>query len=329
MKNQDQYQGCLVGGAAGDALGYEVEFMRRRAILREFGQDGITEYVLHHGKAVFSDDTQMTLFTADGLLNEEEPSRYIRSVRKAYLAWYATQNKSFHSDMGSGLLDIPELFARRAPGMTCMNALSQGGNGTPEEPLNDSKGCGGVMRTAPIGLVSLNAEQTVTIGAEAAALTHGHPLGWLPGGMFSEMIRLLAQEQYSIRDAAKSALETTEKIYPDTEYLSDFHDIIMNALTLADQTGVPHEAVKEIGEGWVGDEALAIAIYCAAKFESDFDLCLKTAVNHDGDSDSTGAIAGNLLGAKIGLSGIPEKYQKNLELYDLLIQMADRLYQKG
>ena len=65
--------------------------------------------------------------------------------------------------------------------MTCMSALSQEKLGSIEEPINNSKGCGGVMRVAPIGLYFdvLWEEQAKVdrLGAEAAALTHGHDLG--------------------------------------------------------------------------------------------------------------------------------------------------------
>ena len=86
------------------------------------------------------------------------------------------------------------------------------------------------------------------------------------------------------------------------------------------------DAIHKLGQGWVGDEALAIAIYCALKHSDDFDKALIAAVNHNGDSDSTGAITGNILGAYLGMSGIPKKYIDNLELVDVLTELADDLY---
>ena len=65
---KDKVCGCLIAGAAGDALGYEVEFMSRGAIMSRFGEHGITKFALRNGKALISDDTQMTLFTANGML---------------------------------------------------------------------------------------------------------------------------------------------------------------------------------------------------------------------------------------------------------------------
>ncbi len=67
-----------------------------------------------------------------------------------------------------------------------MGALFSGKTGTPEKPLNDSKGCGGVMRVAPVGLV---ATDPFDLGCRAAAITHGHPSGWLASGAFPKSSR--------------------------------------------------------------------------------------------------------------------------------------------
>lgn len=67
---QDICSGSLIGGAVGDALGYAVEFSSLNAIRGKYGEQGITDYELDHDAiAEFSDDTQMSLFTAEGLLN--------------------------------------------------------------------------------------------------------------------------------------------------------------------------------------------------------------------------------------------------------------------
>ena len=160
MRNRDQFRGCLIGGAAGDALGYEVEFKNEKQIFSRYGERGITAYALHDGKALISDDTQMTLFTAAGLLlgtarGEGGIETYRGSIRDCYLDWLKTQTERFppaEGDGCSGLLNVPELFSNRAPGTTCMSALEQGGKGSIEKSANTSKGCGGVMRAAPVGL---------------------------------------------------------------------------------------------------------------------------------------------------------------------------------
>lgn len=86
------------------------------------------------------------------------------------------------------------------------------------------------------------------------------------------------------------------------------------------------DAIYELGEGWVAEETLAIAVYCALKYENDFEKAIITSVNHNGDSDSTGAVTGNIIGAYLGMNAIPEKFLTNLELKDVISEIAADLY---
>lgn len=86
------------------------------------------------------------------------------------------------------------------------------------------------------------------------------------------------------------------------------------------------DAIQQLGEGWVAEETLAIAVYCSLKYSDDFDKALIASVNHSGDSDSTGAVTGNILGAYLGLQGIPQKYLDNLELKEVILELADDLF---
>src|SRR5262249_55569046 len=79
--------------------------------------------------------------------------------------------------------------------------------------------------------------------------------------------------------------------------------------------------VEALGEAWVGDEALAIALYCALVAKS-FEHGVVLAVNHGGDSDSTGSLTGNLLGALHGDSVIPERWLRDLELREVIEEIA-------
>ena len=99
----------------------------------------------------------MTLFTAEGLLFADNSSNYINYIKEAYKRWYRTQTETYplSDKTDSILLKTPELFSRRAPGMTCLSAIEYGAKGTLDNHINNSKGCGGIMRVAPIGLFSL------------------------------------------------------------------------------------------------------------------------------------------------------------------------------
>jgi len=222
------------------------------------------------------------------------------------------------------------LYVCRAPGNACLAALGKGGGGSVEDPINSSKGSGGVMRVAPVGLFfndkGMRAEEICRIGAAAAALTHGHMLGWLPAAMLSQMIHEICQNDLSVPDAAYAAISTAESMWEESKDLYYCTDLVDKALYLASQDREDLAAIHSIGKGWVGEEALAIAVYCAAKYEDNFDKAIRAAVNHKGDSDSVGAVAGNILGARLGMAGIPEKYLRNLELQQVILQMADDLW---
>jgi len=84
-------------------------------------------------------------------------------------------------------------------------------------------------------------------------------------------------------------------------------------------------AIAQLGEGWVAEEALAISVYCALRARNFKDGVI-LAVNHDGDSDSTGSITGNLLGTMHGSKAIPREWLAQLELRDVIAELAEDLY---
>ena len=71
---------------------------------------------------------------------------------------------------------------------------------------------------------------------------------------------------------------------------------------------------------------MAVGLYCALKHFDSFEDALVASVNHGGDSDSTGAVTGNILGAAVGYEAIPQFYKDDVELHDLILHMADDLY---
>ncbi len=339
MRDLNKFRGCLIGGAVGDALGYAVEFMPAAEIFKRYGSDGITEYELRNGVAEISDDTQMTLFTATGLLlgttrgmTRGIMGDYVGYIARSYLDWYRTQTESYPLPKGchySWLVNLPQMFSRRAPGNTCLSALSQGGNGRIENPINQSKGCGGIMRVAPIGLYfcdkSLDQSEVDMIAAKSAALTHGHELGYIPAAMLAHIILRIAERGDSISEAVSDAMRVIPTIFPNAEHMGELIALLQKAVDLSKQNIPDLDAIRQLGEGWVAEETLAIAVCCALKYSGDFEKGVIAAVNHDGDSDSTGAVAGNILGASLGYGAIPKKFIENLELKDTILELAEDL----
>lgn len=336
-ETRDRFRGCLLGGAVGDALGAPVEFLSLEAIRRRFGEGGIRDYVDAYGRlGAITDDTQMTLFTAEGLIRS-----YVRGsirgicsvpgvVAKAYLRWLKTQGV-MHTDqedsLDGWLIEVPDLHHQRAPGRTCLSALTA--MRSAEAADNRSKGCGGVMRVAPVGMFAAGGRPDNAVGrtntdafdlaAELAALTHGHPTGQLASGLFADIVAnlLLGTPLQESVDQGLARLRT----HPDHQETSV---IIERACELADESG-PHDVIPAaLGQGWVAEEALAIAIF-AALVAPDLESAVVLAVNHDGDSDSTGSIAGNLLGAIHGEQAIPQRWLAGLELREEITQIAEDL----
>lgn len=343
---QDRIRGSLIGGAIGDALGYPVEFIDSFAqIQARYGDRGITRLEVNQyssqgtgqtGKAVVSDDTQMTLFTANGLLNAKKQGISMKyGICRAYIEWYLTQiGKKSSKFRDCWIADIPELNVCRAPGNTCLSSLEDIYRG--KEPMNNSKGCGGVMRIAPIPLYAvtqmrMSIEEADLLAGDAAEITHQHPLGFIPAALMSHVIyRLACDAEPTQEDMKGYMLEGVDMIhkhyknYPnDVERMAELSE---RAILLVDNGKTDLENIGTLGEGWTGEEALAIALFCALKHFDSFEGAIIAAVNHGGDSDSTGSVTGNILGAAVGYEAIPQFYKNDLEMHDLILKMADDLY---
>ena len=318
---RDIIRGCMLGGAVGDALGAPVEFMDLETIHKKYGKDGVQDYVeFPDGSGSITDDTQMALFTAEGILraNTRNHVKGIAClegvVHYACLRWLKTQGilvNCNRKDLESGwLIKEKALFQRRAPGNTCITALRE--NDGTNEADNDSKGCGTVMRMAPAGLM-FTPEDAYEMGCRFSAITHGHPTGITSGGAFAMLIAYL---RYG-RDLPES-LALVEAHLRDIPEAKE----TLAAIRKAQRA----ENITELGEGWVAEEALAIGIYCALKNMWDFQKGVLEAVNITGDSDSTGSIAGNILGALNGEKAIPAKWRKKLQERSIVSKIANDLH---
>jgi ADP-ribosylglycohydrolase len=327
---ESRVRGCFLGGAVGDALGAAIEFESIQEIRSRFGPEGLRDYAPACGvTGAITDDTQMTLFTAEGILRA-----YTRGTAKgichppsvvdhAYARWLATQgrrSRRWNVDEPDGwLIGVRGLHHRRAPGNTCLSALADADAGTTRAPINDSKGCGGVMRVAPAGLTGAGPfGDPFALGCDTAALTHGHPSGYLAAGVFAELISRVIEGELLELAVERVLLRVADE---------PGHEEVERALRAAidraeDDPELVPEDIEAFGGGWVAEEALAIAVFialCANSFEEG----VLAAVNHSGDSDSTGAMAGNLLGAMYGVDAIPATWLDRLELRNEIDSLVD------
>lgn len=339
---KQNYIGCIVGGAIGDALGAPIEFLDIYQIRQKYGLDGVANYVeFKDYTGGITDDTQMTLFTAEALLRAYH--RYVQKgiggalntiAHHSYLRWLYTQDigvdcnniKLNSYDIEKGwLIKQKALYKRRAPGNTCLVSLSSGIAGTIDKPINDSKGCGTIMRMAPVGLMYDNdPEYSFQIGCELAAITHGHPTGWLSAGFFASVISSLAAGK-NLEIAINDAVINLKKWNNHQETLQS----VKEALNLFEKSkNNTTESIENLGQGWIAEEALSMSIYTSLLFEKDFEKGILFSINHSGDSDSIGSITGNILGLINGIDQIPKKLIDNLKEYNIVKQIGEDLYIK-
>ena len=171
-------------------------------------------------------------------------------------------------------------------------------------------------------------EEIDRIGAEAAALTHGHSLGYIPAAGLVHMIqRISHNDSMTILEAVEDMKRAISGQFASDKHLNAFLGLVDKAVALSQNTHMDDlEAIREIGQGWVAEETLAIAVYCSLKYCNDFEKAIIAAVNHSGDSDSTGAVTGNIVGAYLGYHKIPQKFLTALELKQIVLDIADDLF---
>ncbi len=337
-----RYRGCLLGGAVGDALGYPVEFTKENRIFGEYGEKGIQTLDEAGDPAHITDDTQMTLFAANAIIySKTHPDQDLsKCIRAAYIEWLSTQDYYRLEKPKMWIYENERLHRRRAPGITCLNSLyrlrelPEGMSSDDYYAKNNSKGCGTVMRAAPYGLIfrpepgykSYGDEDHTTLRFSKydAMLTHGHELGYLSSMALAKMVFEIVTNECTFESERLENVLRRGMIGEGTR----LGELLTEALALATDSEISDlDAIHRLGEGWIAEEALAIAVFCAVRYQNDFAGAIRAAVNHKGDSDSTGAVCGNLLGAWLGAEAVYEAFDlKYLELTDLIESVAEDLY---
>ena len=342
----DRFTGCMLGAAVGDAFGYPLEGMEYEDMCDRFDHIGAIDLAVSKksGTALFTDDTQMTLFTADGILwadmmgGKNGDIDYAEYVFYAYQFWLYTQTKTVAGKEYAWLFDQSKmryktqllkrkgLYKKRNPSENNIAALLAARNnnyGTPSNIVNNNSDNGGMKRVAPAGLYFC--EDTAIafrMGCEFAAITHGAPSGYLAGGCYAAIIAEI------IRGAeVRTAVERAMDIIIEIKCGEERYNALKKAIELVDNEEVaPLDAVKQLGTGRSAAEALAIGAFCAMLHRDNFRFAIELAANHDGSSDTCASICGAILGAYYGEAALPKNWLKKLQYHDLIQHMGDRLY---
>ncbi len=314
-------EGSIVGLAVGDALGFPAEFRRRDPILASFGAEGITDFVALHdprwparpaimGKAhppgTYSDDTQMTLALAEGLLetrDEDDLDTRMNAIGRRFVAWSGADDND------------------RAPGNACMTGCHAFARGAPwrTSGVADSKGCGSAMRVAPIGLLyAHDLPRVLELARAQSLLTHRHDAG-VEGAAAAALLVALAVQRRSPEEMIVAVRRECSPRSPDFAACWEKLDALREA--------PPEIALSSrgLGEGWVAEEAVASAMWCFRRAPDDFSRAVLTAATTDGDSDSLACIAGGIAGAYLGAAAIPAKWRRDVENAAALRDLAQRI----
>lgn len=298
-----QAEAMLIGLALGDALGAPVEFLSLDDIWRRYGINGITE---PPDPALYTDDTQMTLALVEALLEDiSDTDEFMAAVGQHFIIWLDRQANPAFS---------------RAPGNTCMAGIARYQNGMPwqQSGIAESKGCGSAMRVAPIGyLFQDDAQRLKEFALASGDITHRHPAARAACVAGALMVKL-----------ALDGLHPDEWFAPIldlTDGISDEFDAAILRVGHVEGWGNTDDALRHIGAGWVGEEAIAMALYCVRRFPDNYTAGVRLAANIDGDSDSVACIVGGILGARLGLGAIPIGWQNRCENRYYMQALAQKL----
>ncbi|MFC0508413.1 ADP-ribosylglycohydrolase family protein [Micromonospora costi] len=319
--------GSLFGLAYGDALGKETEFLPVAEIVRRYGPAGPRDLV--GDPALVTDDTQMALAVAWAL--REAPALAPEAVeprlRRRFLDWASSPDND------------------RAPGVTCLRACAGLARGLrwQEATVAGSKGCGANMRVTPVGLLDVDLDTLAGLAQLQAGLTHGHPTGLAASELTAYAVRLLrdgaalgelpglladrAREQRRVyrADWLGDLWQRPGGMTPG-EFMAQGWDECLDALgRLADALARPDDGgdpCRLTGEGWVAEEALVTALYCAVRHADDPVGALARGATTAGDSDSIAALAGAFVGAAAGLAAWPADWATRIEYADQLTALT-------
>jgi len=298
-------KGMLYGLSIGDALGKPTEFISLKDIKDKYGKDGIQDLP---APALYTDDTQMTLSIVKALLDsgEKDCELIMNSLRKEFSSW-------LYSD---------EWFAGGA-GRTCTEGvknLKKGIHWT-KSGIVGSKGCGSAMRVLPVGYLYQNNPNKLREVAHASGIcTHNHPTADAACIGAAYLVKLVLD--------GVEPVNLISNLLNFTEGISKEWDEAINKVEECLDWSDEDKALGYLGEGWIGEEAVALALYCFFKYQSDYKRVVVRAANTNGDSDSIACIAGGISGAYLGLKAIPQEWIQKIDNSDYIEYLAERLFEK-
>jgi ADP-ribosyl-[dinitrogen reductase] hydrolase len=302
---QDQFRGCLLGIAVGDALGGPVEFKSRFEIAQNYG--GSLRKMMGGGwlrlkPGETTDDTAMARALAESIATHEIFD-VDRTARK-YVDWLQTKPK----DVGN----ITRLALRAWEKGVSLPAAAMGAH---RQVDGKSAGNGTIMRCPPIALrYAYDERRLMDASRDDALITHFDPRAWTG----SVAINLLVHHLLRDMSPAEAVKDVAYRIRREHRAAAEVAEVL--------ETIKPNTRADALPTtGYVLD-TLRIAVWALLSNQS-FEDTVVAAVNLGGDADTQGAVTGALAGARWGYSAIPDHWLQPLQDRDELVKLADRLQQ--
>lgn len=307
MRNKESFQGCMLGLAIGDCLGYPTEFIRTREDINVVTGGGVKDLP---APPIYTDDTQMTLCIAEALAETapkgDDVGPFMKSLSAKFIDWYDKQHGEY----------------KRAPGNTCLGACERlkWGMSWEKSGIETSLGCGSAMRSAPIGLYFQRVEQVVDFALNSSLITHSHELA-MSASVGTALITHLAMNDVSTGQWANELVRVAS-------INKEFTDLMGMAAEAAAEAADPDFVLSNecLGEGWTGHEAVASALFCCMVHPNSYKDAVLLAANTVGDSDSIACITGAWMGAKLGIGAIPKDWAEKIEDSERLFGLANKLF---
>ena len=297
MDTQDRFRGCLLGLAVGDAIGTTVEFSKRGTFEPLTDMVGGGPFNLKPGQ--WTDDTSMALCLAaslaecKGFNTTDQMERYVQWADTGYMSSTGT------------CFDIGLTVS------TALRAFKKTGDPFSGSTHPHSAGNGCIMRLAPVPMFyypDINAAERYA--AESSRTTHGCVQCIDASRLFARIL----VNALSGKSKEETALCASDAFTGDDA---------INSIARGDYLQKEMDSIY--GTGYVV-QSLEAALWCFMKTDT-FNDAVLLAANLGDDADTTAAICGQVAGAYYGMTGIPEKYLKQLAMCKEISDLADRLHQ--
>lgn len=291
------------GLCLGDSLGFRTEFLDQAQIIKKFGESGIQE---PDSPALLTDDSQITIALGNALCLSDlkDHASILNEIAKQFTIW----------------LNDPTMPSRY-PGQSCIEACSKLKQGISPtlSGTSDALGSGAAMRASVVGFVfRRDIQNLIEVSKLQARVTHANR----ESEASAIAAALLIKFSFDGMPPIDMIRETSDIILPFSTLVANNFNKIREVL--ADDNHL--RAMKILGKGFLGREAVPLALYCIIKNQESWLNTVRMAANYgEGDTDTIACIAGGIQAIRSPQNAIPQDWIIRLERRSEVEDLAKKL----